>query len=208
MALDLIALRSKRSRAVNSFFKKNTQESTQKSTYHQQFGAIEAAIGEANGGDSPERNPQNDPQNGGVDSERSPLQPEPEPEPSLLVIRQYSVLIVDDDEDNLLFAHYAVEQFGYYVAAASSGSEAIAIAFSFCPDMILLDLMLDDISGLEVLQHLRQHKQFEAVPVIAVTALAHDRDRASALSAGFADYLIKPYMLDDLEAIIKRHLPS
>lgn len=220
MALDLIALRGKRSKVVNGFFKENIQESTQKGTYRQPLGAIRAVNGEANNSSSSESNPQSGPKTGGENSERSPLliqmtqmtqvqsEPESESEPSPLAIRHYSILIVDDDDDNLLFAHYAVEQFGYHVAAARSGKEAIATAFSFCPDIILLDLMLDDLSGAEVLQHLRQHKQFGAVPMIAVTALAHDRDRDSALSAGFSDYLIKPYMLDDLEAMIKRHLPS
>lgn len=200
MALDLIALRRKRSKVAASCFKGsclNFEES-------KQFSATEAVIIEANYGS----NLKGSLQNGGVDGERSRLQPQLQSESELLKMSQYSVLIVDDDEDNLLFAHYAVEQLGYQVAVASSGSEAITTAFSLFPDIILLDIMLRDISGIEVLQHLRQHKQFEAVPIIAVTALAHDRDRVIAMAAGFSDYLIKPYMLDDLEAMIKQHLHS
>ncbi len=196
MALDLIALGRKRSKAVGSFLKEGTQS--------KQFGATETAMAE----DNPDSNPESSFQNGGVDDERSPLKPQPQSETMLLKTRQYSVLIVDDDEDNLLFAHYAVEQLGYQVAVASSGSGAIAAAFSFCPDIILLDVMLEDMSGIDVIQHLRQHKQFEAVPIIAVTALAHDRDRAITMASGFSDYLVKPYMLDDLEAMLKQHLRS
>lgn len=206
MVLELIALQSKRSKIVGSFFKESTQ--------CKQFDAVKAVIGEANRSDRPE----NSPHANGVNEERSLIEPEPAlqseaksqlaPKPSLLGACQYSILIVDDDEDNLLYAHYAVEQLGYRVAVASSGRGAIASAFSFCPDMILLDIMLDDISGTDVLRQLRQHKQFEAVPIIAVTALAHDRDREIAMEAGFADYLVKPYMLDALEAMIKQHLPS
>ncbi|WP_121968487.1 response regulator [Leptolyngbya sp. BC1307] len=121
--------------------------------------------------------------------------------------RPYSILIIDDDEDNLLFAQYAVESMGYQATSVWSGDGAIATALTCFPDIILLDILLKDISGIDVFKRLRQHELIAQVPVIAVTALDHPRDRQRIAAAGFSDYLAKPYMLEELAAIISRHLP-
>ncbi len=121
--------------------------------------------------------------------------------------RPYSVLIIEDDEDNLLFAQYAVESLGYQATSAWSGSGAIAAALTCFPDIILLDILLKDINGIDVFNRLRQHEQIAQVPIVAVTALAHPRDRQMIAAAGFSDYLVKPYMIEELASMIKRHLP-
>lgn len=122
--------------------------------------------------------------------------------------RPCSILIIDDDEDNLLFAQYAVESMGYQATSTLSGDGAIATALTCFPDIILLDILLKDISGIDVFKRLRQHELIAQVPVIAVTALDHPRDRQRIAAAGFSDYLTKPYMLEELAAIINRHLPQ
>ncbi len=122
--------------------------------------------------------------------------------------RQYSILILDDDEDNLLFAQYAVESLGYQATSIRSGDGAVAAALNCFPDIILLDILLKEDDGIDVFSRLRKHEQIAWIPVVAVTALAHPRDRQRIAAAGFSDYLAKPYMIDELAAMIQRHLPQ
>lgn len=119
-----------------------------------------------------------------------------------------NVLIIDDDDDNLLFAQYAVEHLGYCATSIKSGQGAVAIAMTCCPDIILLDILLENINGIDVLRQLRQQESIAHVPVIAVTALSRPSDYKSIMAAGFSDYLLKPYMIDELEQMISRHLPA
>ena len=73
-------------------------------------------------------------------------------------------------------------------------------------DLILLDVMLPDLNGNEVVLHLKHNPTTENIPVIAVTALASEEDRDRLLAAGCSGYLSKPYMIEDLEAIVCRAL--
>ena len=122
--------------------------------------------------------------------------------------RQRNVLIIDDDDDNLLFAQYAVEYLGYRATSITSGQGAVAIAMTCLPDIILLDILLRNVSGIDVLHQLRQQESIAHVPVVAVTALARPCDHRNIMAAGFSDYLLKPYMIDELERMIGRHLPN
>ena len=122
--------------------------------------------------------------------------------------RQHNVLIIDDDDDNLLFAQYAVEYLGYRATSIKSGQGAVAIAMTCLPDIILLDILLRNVSGIDVLHQLRQQESIAHVPVIAVTALARPCDHRNIMAAGFSDYLLKPYMIDELDRMISRHLPT
>ena len=89
---------------------------------------------------------------------------------------------------------------------ATDGQTALKLAEKHQPDLILLDVMLPDVNGLEVVHRLRQNRQTMTIPVIAVTALARVEDRDSLLEAGCNNYISKPYMLDELEAVIRGHL--
>lgn len=122
--------------------------------------------------------------------------------------RQRSVLIIDDNDDNLLFAQYAVEHLGYRTTAIKSGHGAVATAMTCLPDIILLDILLKHINGIDVFHQLRQHETLAHVPIVAVTALARPCDRANIMAAGFSDYLLKPYMIADLQRMLSRHLPA
>lgn len=123
-------------------------------------------------------------------------------------ICQRNILIIDDNDDNLLFAHYAVEHLGYRATSIKSGQGAVAIAMTSFPDIILLDILLGNVNGIDVLRQLRQHESIAYVPIVAVTALARPSDHENIMAAGFSDYLLKPYMIDELERIISRHLPA
>lgn len=117
------------------------------------------------------------------------------------------ILAVDDDEDNLVLVSLAVEQmFNCSLIAAVNGEAAITLTHLYQPDLILLDILLSDLNGIDVVRRLKRHPDTETIPIIAVTALATVENRANLLAAGCDDYLSKPYMLEDLEAVIRRHL--
>ena len=116
------------------------------------------------------------------------------------------ILAVDDDEDNLLLLTEVLRAFECLVISASQGEGAVLLAENYQPDLILLDVMLPDFSGIEVVHRLRQNPQTKKIPVIAVTALARAEDRDCLLLAGCNDYISKPYMLDEMEAVIRRYL--
>jgi two-component system, cell cycle response regulator DivK len=117
------------------------------------------------------------------------------------------ILAVDDDDDNLVLVSLAVEQlFDCSLVTAVDGETALSLAHIYQPDLILLDIRLHDLNGLEVVRRLKQHPDTQIIPIIAVTALAKREERTSIFAAGCDDYLSKPYMLEDLEAVIRRHL--
>ena len=124
--------------------------------------------------------------------------------PSLQQMPQ-RVLIVDDHEDNLMLARYIVEEEGHTVAAILSGHDAVESAITFRPDLILLDILLDNISGLDIFRQLKQYEQFERTPVVAVSAITQLSIRQEAIAIGFADYLTKPYHIEDLCQILEKH---
>jgi CheY-like chemotaxis protein len=122
------------------------------------------------------------------------------------VVNQPLILAVDDDEDNLILLTEVLEPMKCSFMTARQGYTALELAESYQPDLILLDVMLPDFNGLEVVHRLRQNPQTMTIPVIAVTALARAEDREHLLLAGCNDYISKPYMLDELEAVIYRYL--
>jgi CheY-like chemotaxis protein len=118
------------------------------------------------------------------------------------------ILIVDDDEDNrILIAQQLMELYHHCsLLSAASGQSAIDLARIYRPDLILLDIMLPDLDGIEVMRHLRQDQQQTRIPIVAVTALARQEERDRILAAGCDDYITKPYDLEVLEQVICRQL--
>ena len=128
------------------------------------------------------------------------------PSCQLTVNNEPLILAIDDDEDNLLLLTEVLAPMNCSLITATHGLTALHLAQDYQPDLILLDVMLPDINGLEVVQYLKQNPHTNIIPVIAITALARLEDRERLLEAGCHDYISKPYMLDELEAIIFRHL--
>jgi CheY-like chemotaxis protein len=122
------------------------------------------------------------------------------------VVKKPLILAVDDDEDNLLLMAQILTLGDYTFVTARDGQTALTIAIEQQPDLILLDVMLPDLDGLEVVQSLRSNVTTLKTPVVAVTAMARNEDRDRLLAAGCTDYISKPYMVDELEAIIHRYL--
>lgn len=125
---------------------------------------------------------------------------------SLTVTKKPLILAVDDDEDNLLLLTEVLEFMSCSFITATHGQTTLDLAQVYQPDLILLDVMLPDLNGIEVVHRLKQNSQTKHVPVVAVTALARAEDRDRLLLAGCNDYISKPYMLDELEAVICHHL--
>ena len=117
------------------------------------------------------------------------------------------ILAVDDHEDNLVLLREVLSSFDCKTMTASTGENAIALAAKYLPNLILLDIMLPDCNGVEVVDRLRINQETNNIPIVAVTALAREEDRDRLLLAGCDDYICKPYLLEDLEAIIRRYVP-
>lgn len=120
--------------------------------------------------------------------------------------RQPLVLVVDDNEDNLSLLAFLVEQMDCTLLTAPNGQTALNLVENHQPSLILLDMMLPDLDGLEVLARIRQRPATAMIPVIAVTAMAREQDRDRILSAGCNEYVTKPYNVDEIEALMRRYL--
>ena len=123
--------------------------------------------------------------------------------------RQPIILLVDDDQDNLDLLSYQVSMLtSCSLLSESSGERALFTAKQAEPDLILLDIMLPDLDGFQIVHRLKEDPQTSHIPVIAVTAMARAQDQESALEAGYDDYLTKPYELEHLESMINRYLST
>lgn len=124
--------------------------------------------------------------------------------PSPLV--KHCILAVDDHDDSLLLITQILTRHDRTLLTAQNGETALTLAQTFRPDLILLDIVLPDLSGFEVVHRLRQNAATASIPVIAVTALARADDRQKLLQAGCNDCVSKPYLLEDLELAVDRCL--
>ncbi len=103
------------------------------------------------------------------------------------------VLIVDDEPDVVELAAYNLKQAGCDIVSATDGEQALKLAREHIPDLIVLDIMLPEMDGLEVCKCLRSDPQTSAIPVIMLTAKAGEVDRVLGLELGADDYLTKPF---------------
>lgn len=113
------------------------------------------------------------------------------------------VLVVDDEENIVELIRMNLESSGYEVIDAYTGMEAITKTNSFIPDLILLDLMLPDIDGLQLCQMLRLNEQTKDIPIIMITAKSEESDKVKGLYMGADDYITKPFGIRELEARVK-----
>jgi two-component system, cell cycle response regulator DivK len=114
------------------------------------------------------------------------------------------VLIVDDNEKNLKLARDVLRAAGLVTLEAASGGEGIALAAARLPDVILLDLRLPDMDGVDVARELRADARTAEIPIVAFSALEPD-DREWLLSAGFAGHLRKPIAVDAFPDQVRRY---
>jgi CheY-like chemotaxis protein len=114
------------------------------------------------------------------------------------------ILIVDDDTASRELATRVVESMGHSALEAKDGEEGLTLARREQPDLLLLDLYMPGISGLQVVREIRADDRLHSLPVIAVSAGTAE-DRLAALSAGCNEFVPKPYGLAVLRAVLDRH---
>ena len=118
---------------------------------------------------------------------------------------QSQILIVDDNETALRVVGEYLRAKGYCVHQANNGLDAIHQAQDVMPDLILMDIQMPGIDGLEVIRRIRADDQLQIIPIVALTALAMPGDRAICLAAGANDYLSKPISLNELVDVIQKY---
>ncbi len=133
-------------------------------------------------------------------------QPSRSPAPMPKGNHRPSILLVEDTEAVSMLIHDYLESHGYHVSVARNGFDGIAQAQRLRPKLILMDVMMPEMDGLEATHRLRSLPGFEQTPIIALTALAMPIDRDRCLAAGMNDYLSKPVNLSEIMSIVKKYV--
>jgi two-component system cell cycle response regulator DivK len=115
------------------------------------------------------------------------------------------VLIVEDNEKNMKLFRDVLQATGYRTLEATTGEEAIELSLSQAPALVLMDVQLPGIDGVEALERLRQNERTASIPVLALTAQAMSGDRERFLEAGFDGYLAKPVDVGELLQAVREH---
>jgi two-component system, OmpR family, phosphate regulon response regulator PhoB len=113
------------------------------------------------------------------------------------------VLIVEDEAPLAELLRYNLEAEGFQVSHAESGEEAEILVAEERPDLVLLDWMLPQVSGIELCRRLRARPETRAIPIVMLTARGEEGDRIRGLSTGADDYVVKPFSLPELMARVK-----
>lgn len=117
-----------------------------------------------------------------------------------------SVLAVDDNDDNLLLIGYILEGLKFKCYGVNDSKKVLDLAVDRTPDLILLDIVMPDMSGFDILSQLKANIFTKNIPVIAVTGLANIYNQAMIKSAGFEDYICKPFLIEELEEKLVKYL--
>jgi DNA-binding response OmpR family regulator len=118
------------------------------------------------------------------------------------------ILVCDDDLLLLELVEFKLRAKGYLVVRAENGEDALVTMAAEKPDLIVLDAMMPLLDGFEVLKRVKQDPNFAPVPVVMLTARRSEKDIVSALDRGADDYLVKPFIPDELLARISRLLAA
>lgn len=116
------------------------------------------------------------------------------------------ILIIDDQPDNLRLLSAMLTRQGYHVRKALSGRTALVAVQALLPDIILLDIKLPDLSGYEVCAELKRNAQTQSIPVVFISALDQTEDIVRAFAVGGADYVTKPFRVEEVLARIRHQL--
>ncbi|MBE7732318.1 phosphate regulon transcriptional regulator PhoB [Devosia faecipullorum] len=123
-----------------------------------------------------------------------------------------TILIVEDEADIAILLRYNFEAEGYAVVTTESGDEALEAIAEKLPDLILLDWMLPEISGIELCRRLRARTETARVPIIMLTARGEEEERVRGLTTGADDYIVKPFSVPELiarvQSLLRRANPN
>jgi two-component system phosphate regulon response regulator PhoB len=122
------------------------------------------------------------------------------------------ILIVEDEPAQVEVLRYNLENKGFRTSVALAGEEALMLAEEEEPDLVILDWMLPDISGLEICRRLKAQQRTKLTPIIMLTARGEEEDRVRGLKSGADDYMVKPYSLNEMiarvQAVLRRSHPE
>lgn len=113
------------------------------------------------------------------------------------------ILIVDDDQGTTKLLEFILSKEGYDVASINNGGETISMALAYNPNLILLDLMMPSVDGLEVCRDLRAESQFAQTPIVFFSSVSDVEKKAAAFGWGANDYIVKPIHPQELKLRIK-----
>jgi two-component system, cell cycle response regulator DivK len=113
------------------------------------------------------------------------------------------ILVVEDNEKSMKLFRDVLRTTGYRTLEASTGGQALTLAATHMPALVLMDIRLPDMTGVEALSRLRRNERTARIPVLALTAQAMKGDRERFIEAGFDGYLSKPVDIDELLATVE-----
>jgi len=119
---------------------------------------------------------------------------------------QNMVLVIEDEDAQAQILQYNLEAAGFSVKVAPNADEGLLLANEYAPDLIVLDWMLPDMSGIEVCRQIKSKSQTKRIPVIMLTARGTEDDKVRGLEVGADDYMVKPHSTKELIARIKANL--
>ncbi|KCV83665.1 two component transcriptional regulator [Actibacterium atlanticum] len=121
-------------------------------------------------------------------------------------VEQPTVLVVEDEPAQREVLAYNLEAEGFAIAKAENGEEALVLVDEAAPDIIVLDWMLPNVSGIEVCRRLKSRADTRNIPIIMLSARAEEVDRVRGLETGADDYVVKPYSVVELMARVRTQL--
>ena len=123
-----------------------------------------------------------------------------------------NIYIIEDEEPIITLIKYNLEKEGYKVSYSDNGNDGIKEIKKKLPDLILLDWMLPDFSGVEICKNLKKDIKFKDLPIIMLTAKGEEEDKVKGLNSGADDYITKPFSFPELlariKALLRRSKPS
>lgn len=119
---------------------------------------------------------------------------------------QKKILVVDDELDLVETIRFQLETEGFNVISAYNGEDALNLARTENPDLILLDIMLPKLDGYKVCRLLKFDEKYKNIPIIMLTARAQEKDKIIGLETGADEYITKPFDMDKLLESVKAHL--
>ena len=113
------------------------------------------------------------------------------------------ISIIEDETSIIKLVQHNLEKEGFIVSSSENGNDGLKQLKKFEPNLLLLDWMLPDLSGIEICKHIRKDNKFKTLPIIMLTAKGEDEDKIKGLESGVDDYLTKPFSFKELLARIK-----
>ena len=117
-----------------------------------------------------------------------------------------TILIVEDNEKNMKLVRDILRHHGHETIEAASGLDGVRLAFERRPDLVLMDIQLPDIDGIEALRRIREVRELDAMPVVAVSASVMPDDQQKVVTSGFDAFVTKPIHLKHFVDTVKRFL--